>query len=160
MTESTPPSEGPQQEPQTPEQPAQAQPPMGQQPPPSGGEGQAPPPGAQPPPGGEVPPEARTFGMLCHLLGIFTGFLGPLIIWLIKKDQSKFADYHGKEALNFQLTVLIGWIASIILVYVFCIGTLTGLAVLVIDLIFLIKGTLAANKGESYRYPISIRFIK
>ena len=51
--------------------------------------------------------EEQTMGMLSHLLGIFTGFLGPLIIWLIKKDESKYIDEQAKEALNFQIAALI-----------------------------------------------------
>jgi len=52
---------------------------------------------------------ARNMAMLCHLLGLFTGFVGPLILWLLKKDEDPFIDRQGKEALNFQITVVIGW---------------------------------------------------
>src|SRR5712692_9143515 len=55
----------------------------------------------------EIKPEEKTMAMLCHLLGIVTWFLGALIIWLIKKDQSKFVDDQGKETLKFQLTLFI-----------------------------------------------------
>jgi len=85
--------------------------------------------------------------MLCHLLSIPLGFLGPLIIWLMKKDQSKFVDDQGKEALNFVITVMI---AS----FLTC-----GIASLV-GIVFLIIGAIEANKGVWYRYPFSIRFIK
>jgi Domain of unknown function (DUF4870) len=57
----------------------------------------------------EIKSEDKTMAMLCHLLGIVTWFLGALIIWLIKKDQSKFVDDQGKEALNFQITLRGGW---------------------------------------------------
>src|SRR4051794_33293223 len=86
-----------------------------------------PPPPASTAPGGAVPPvdsgmtggypgpyngpppdkDSITMGMLCHLLGIFTSFLGPLIIWLMKKDQSPWVDDQGKESLNFQIVALI-----------------------------------------------------
>src|SRR5262249_14131163 len=56
----------------------------------------------------EVTSDDRTMGMLCHLLGALLSWLGPLIIWMIKKDQSRFVDDQGKEALNFQITLLIG----------------------------------------------------
>ena len=69
----------------------------------------------------EVSKDARNMAMLCHLLAIFTGFLGPLIIWLIKKDEDPFVDEHGKEALNFQITVFIAMFVSGILTMV-CIG--------------------------------------
>jgi uncharacterized Tic20 family protein len=60
------------------------------------------------------PPSAddQNMGMLCHLLGIFTSFLAPLIIWLIKKDTSPWIDHQGKEALNFQITALIATVQA------------------------------------------------
>ena len=69
----------------------------------------------------EVSKDAMSMAMLCHLLAIFTGFLGPLIIWLIKKEDAPFVNDHGKEALNFQITVLIAMVASGLLTFV-CIG--------------------------------------
>lgn len=98
-------------------------------------------------------------GMLAHLLGIFSGFIGPLIIWLIKKDESVFVDDQGKEALNFQLTVLIAYFISIVLMF-FCIGYFTFLAAWIVSIIFSVMGTMAASKGERYRYPVSIRMIR
>ncbi len=101
----------------------------------------------------------QTMAMLCHLLGILTGFVGPLIIWLVKKEQSPFVDDQGKEALNFQITLLIGYIiggATII----FCIGAIIAPLVWLAGLIFGIMGAMAANKGEAYRYPFALRLIK
>jgi uncharacterized Tic20 family protein len=101
----------------------------------------------------------KTMAMLAHLLSIFLGFLGPLIIWLIKKDQSPFVDDQGKEALNFQLLMLIAWLvggATICL----GIGAIIMLAAWVCTIIFGIMGALEANKGVAYRYPFNIRFIK
>ncbi len=97
--------------------------------------------------------------MLCHLLGIFTGFLGPLIIWLIKKDQSNFVDDQGKEALNFQLTLLIADVIAWASCFIF-LGAFLVPAVMIVRVIFGIMGTMAANKGENYRYPFAIRMIK
>lgn len=102
--------------------------------------------------------EDRMMGMLCHLLGIFTSFVGPLIIWLVKKDQSPFVDDQGKEALNFQLTLLIGYLISAALACVF-IGVFTAAALSIVAIIFGIMGTLDANNGKRYRYPFNIRFI-
>ena len=113
----------------------------------------------QPRPGGEANKDARTFGMLCHLLGIFTGFLGPLIIWLIKKDQDKFVDDQGKEALNFQITFIIAWIVGVFSLFI-CIGFLLLPAIAICNLIFCIMGAVKANKGELYRYPVNLRLIK
>jgi uncharacterized Tic20 family protein len=107
----------------------------------------------------EMSNDARNMALLCHLLAIFTGFLAPLIIWLIKKDNIPFVDRHGKEALNFQLTVLIAFVVSGILSFI-CIGVLLAIAVWVVDIVFCIIATVMASKGEEYRYPLSIRFIK
>jgi uncharacterized Tic20 family protein len=97
--------------------------------------------------------------MLCHILAIFTGFLGPLIIWLIKKDDSPYVDRQGKEALNFQLTVLIAWVASGLLTFV-CVGFILMPIVAIVDLVFCILAAVKSSRGEEYLYPISIRFVK
>lgn len=105
--------------------------------------------------------DARTMGMLCHLLGIFTGFIGPLIIWLIKKDTMPFVEDQGKEALNFQITIFLALIAAgISHVVLFCFGSILTLGVLVVNLIFCIMATIKANDGIAYRYPINLRIIK
>jgi uncharacterized protein len=108
--------------------------------------------------GPEPTKDDRTMGMLAHLLGIFLWFIGPLIIWLMKKDQSPFVDDQGKEALNFQLTMLIGWLISGATVC-FGIGVVIGLAVWICTIVFGILGALEANKGVPYRYPFNIRMI-
>ena len=97
--------------------------------------------------------------MLCHILAIFTGFLGPLILWLIKKDESSFVDHHGKEALNFQLTVLIAMMFSGLLVFL-CIGFFLIPVIGIVDLVLCIMAAVKASRGEEYRYPINIRFVK
>jgi uncharacterized Tic20 family protein len=107
----------------------------------------------------EASKDARTFAMLAHLLAIFTSFLGPLVIWLVKKDEHSFVDEQGKEALNFQITVAIAYIVAGLLSFL-CIGFLLFPAVWVVNLIFCIMACVAVNKGEHYRYPVSIRFIK
>ena len=107
----------------------------------------------------EVGKDARMWAMLCHLLAIFTGFLAPLIIWLIKKDEDPFIDNQGKEALNFQITVAIAMIVSVLLSFA-CIGFILMPAVGIADLIFCIIASVKANSGVAYRYPVSIRFIK
>lgn len=97
--------------------------------------------------------------MLAHLLGIFTGFLGPLIIWLIKKDQSAFVNDQGKEALNFQITFVIAYIACGLLTFVL-IGCFLMPIVVICNIVFCIMGAMAANKGQNYRYPFALRLIK
>jgi uncharacterized Tic20 family protein len=140
---------------QTPDSAAPPPPPPGQAP-------QQPPSAQAPVPPGLVGPEnndARTMAMLCHLLAIFTLFIAPLIIWLIKKDQSRFVDQQGKEVINFTLTLLIGFVVG---VATSClgIGVVIIIAVKVVNIVFGIISTLAVNKGQPYRYPICIRFIK
>jgi len=105
----------------------------------------------------------RTFGMLAHLLGAITSFVGPLVIYLIKKEESPFVEDQGKEALNFQITIAIGILASVVLTMVPFVGCFTffvGPAIGVVGLIFSIIACLKANEGEAYRYPFALRLIK
>jgi uncharacterized Tic20 family protein len=102
--------------------------------------------------------EDRTMALFCHLGGAILGFLVPLIIWLIQKDKSRFVDDQGKEALNFQLTVLIGYVIGIA-TFCFIIGIFIFLATWVVNLVFGIIACVEAQKGNRYRYPIIIRFI-
>jgi uncharacterized Tic20 family protein len=115
------------------------------------------------PPAAPVAPlsdsDARLYVTLSHAGIILFGFLPPLIFWLIGKDKSSFVDTEAKEALNFSILVTIAYVVSSILVVVL-IGVVTWLATIVVTLIFCIKGAMAANKGESYRYPINWRIIK
>lgn len=144
----------------------------------------APPVGDVPPPAGAVPPPAaastvnyatptaapsvyvgppatpddKTMGLLAHLLGIILGPIGPLIIWLMKKDTSPFVNDQGKEALNFQITLAIGYVAGIILSF-FCIGFLVLPVVFIASLVFSILAALQAKDGIAYRYPFALRLI-
>lgn len=106
------------------------------------------------------------WGMFCHLstfcafMGVPLGnIIGPLIIWLIKKEEMPFVDYHGKEALNFQISMAIYSIISLILMVVF-IGFVLIFVVLIVDVVLTIMAAVKANNGEYYRYPLTIRFIK
>ncbi len=96
--------------------------------------------------------------MLAHLLGAFMSIVGPLIIWLIKKDQSKFVDDQGKEAMNFQITMMILHVIGGATAC-FTFGAINGVAY-VLSIVFGIIGGLEANKGVAYRYPFAIRLIK
>ena len=104
--------------------------------------------------------DSITMGMLCHLLAIFTGFIGPLIIWLIKKDQSPFVDDQGKEALNFQIACFLAFLVCIPLNFVFCLGTIIALVIMVVRIVFCVIATIQANKGIPYRYPLNLRLVK
>jgi len=102
------------------------------------------------------------FGMLAHILGAVTSFVGPLVIWLIKKDESPFVNDQGKEALNFQITILIGYVvAGIVSVIPFigCVGMILMPALGIVGLIFGILGGVEANKGVAYRYPFALRLV-
>lgn len=114
----------------------------------------------------EIPRDARRWAMICHLsalsgiLGNGIGFLvGPLLVWLLKKEDHPFIDRQGKEAVNFQITMFIVLFISIILCLVL-IGFLFLIVIGFIMVIFPIIAAVRANDGYEYRYPISIRFIK
>ena len=99
--------------------------------------------------------------MLSHLLGGLIGFLVPLIIWLIKKDTMPFVDDQAKEALNFQITMLIAYVACGILAAVTCgFGAFLFLPLWAADVVLGIMGGMKANEGIAYRYPFAIRLVK
>lgn len=102
--------------------------------------------------------DEKTMAMLSQLLGIFTGFVGPLIMYLIAKDDQPFFKHHAAESLNFQITVAIAYVVSFVLMLVI-IGIFTFFAVWIGAIVFGIIATLAANRGEWYRYPINIRLV-
>ena len=112
-------------------------------------------------PSGTASQEDRTLAMLTHLSGIILGFIVPLVIWLVNKDKSDkgWLNDQAKEALNFQITILIGYIAGTVLTIIL-IGPLISLAAWVVSVIFSIVGGLKANEGVAYRYPFAIRLIK
>ncbi len=112
---------------------------------------------AQPKP--EVSQDAKNLAMLCHLLGLITNFLGPLILWLLKKEDDAFIDSNGKEALNFQLTIMFAMIAAGILSFL-CIGFLLMPVIMALDIVFSIIACVKASNGEDYRYPLCIRLVK
>jgi len=110
--------------------------------------------------------EEYTWGMACHLsaLAAFIGIpfghiLGPLVVWLIKRDQFPFVDAQGKEALNFQISMTIYAIVAFILCFVL-IGIPLLIAIAILDLILVIVAAVKASTGQSYRYPLAIRFIR
>lgn len=108
--------------------------------------------------------DERLLAMLAHLLALsgavipFGNIIGPLIIWLVKKDESPFVDDQGKESVNFQISVTIYSLVSLVLCLVF-IGVVLIIAVSIFALVMVILAAIAANQGERYRYPLCIRFI-
>jgi uncharacterized Tic20 family protein len=110
-------------------------------------------------------PNIRTWIVLCHasaLLGLFFHFLGhlfgPLIVWLVKRGESAEIDAHGKESLNFQLSMLIYDAVAAILCLVL-IGFPILILLWVLNTVFVIIASVKASEGQLYRYPLTIRFI-
>lgn len=106
-------------------------------------------------------PDERTWAMLAHLSSVIAyllgglTFLGPLIVWLIKKDQSAFVADQAKEALNFQIAVLL---ASLVCGLT-CVLAILIPVILVGNIVYSIMGAMEANKGVCYRYPYTLRLI-
>ncbi len=152
MTENQPPYGPPSNPPPGPGQPG------GQYPPPYGAYPQRPP---------MFERDARLWASAAHwvplaLMALSAGTLmwaAPLVIWLMHRDRSWLVDVNAKEALNFQITLVIVYLISIPLMFVF-VGFLTLAAAGILAIVWGIQGALAANRGEAYRYPISIRFVK
>ncbi|WP_129784589.1 DUF4870 domain-containing protein [Promicromonospora panici] len=133
-------------------QPAQPQPGQPQQGPAYGGPYQPQPPLS--------PSDERMWSVLAQVIPFVLGFIAPLVVWLVFKDRSRFVDQEAKEALNFQITVVIALIAAAIITGVtFGIGGIVYL-VFIAPIVFMIMAAVANSRGEPYRYPVNIRFIK
>lgn len=103
--------------------------------------------------------EERLLAAAIYVLSLFTTIIGPLIIWLIKKDESDFIDYHGKAYFNFLISYFIYGIISAILILVL-IGIVLAWIVGVMAFIFTIVAAYKAYKGEAYKIPLTIEIIK
>jgi uncharacterized Tic20 family protein len=108
----------------------------------------------------------RNLAMLCHLSGLllyfgipFGNIVAPLAIWLLKKDEMPEVDHAGKEALNFQITILLGMLISGLMIIVI-IGIILLPALMLFNVAMVIIASVKTSEGEDYRYPISIRFIR
>ena len=104
-------------------------------------------------------------GLDGHRGGSFGFFIGPLVIWLMKKDTMPFVNDQGKEALNFAITVSIACVALLVLTILSLgIGALLTIPLLmaigIASLVFVIMAAIKANEGVAYRYPVSIRLVK
>ena len=110
---------------------------------------------------GEVSKSDKDMGLILYLSTLVVGFWGPLIIWLIKKDESKFLNETGKEALNFFLTLFIYSFVSVILCLIL-IGFVALAGLIIVSIVFSIIAALEANKGNIYRFPrfLCIKFLK
>jgi len=114
----------------------------------------------------DIEKEARTWGMLCHLTGFalllgipFGNILGPLVVWLLKKEEHPFIDEQGKESLNFQISISIYFLVAAILI-VIVIGLLLLIPLFIAYLVLVIIASIKASNGESFKYPLTIKFIQ
>ncbi len=105
------------------------------------------------------PSDEKLWATLIHIGGIFFHFLPSLIGYLVLKDRGAFIREHGRAALNFQLTLLLAYVVGFFTIW-FVIGFFVLLAAGAVNIIFSIIATLAANRGENYRYPVAIEFVK
>ncbi len=103
--------------------------------------------------------EDKTMAILAHVLGIFFGFIPALIIWLIKKDQSEYVNVHAKEALNFQISLIIYYLVAGIL-WILLVGVFLTFAIWIFSVVVMILATIKAANGNYYKYPLCIRLIK
>lgn len=110
------------------------------------------------------PQDERLFAMLCHLTSLlgylfpFANIVIPLVIWLVKKDESPMIDYHGKESVNFQISVTIYEVAALLSMFLL-VGFVLLPVVIVFALVVVILASVKAYNGEPYQYPLCIRFI-
>ncbi len=102
--------------------------------------------------------DSKNMGLLIWILTIFFGFIPSLIFFLVKKDDPYIQD-QAKEALNWSITVLIGYLAGAILAIIL-IGIFVMIAVGVANLVFCIMGAIGASNGKDFRVPFAIRLIK
>jgi len=107
----------------------------------------------------------RTWAVVAHLAGLagyvvpFGNIFGPLLVWLLKKDQSSFIDDQGKEAVNFQISLTIYVIVAIISIII-VVGIVLIPLLAVAGLIFMVIAAIKSNEGVRYRYPLTLRIIK
>jgi len=106
----------------------------------------------------ETSRDARNMAMLCHLLGV-VGFIGPLMIWLIEREKHRFVDEHGREAMNYQVSLLlyyfVSWLLAPLIIGIFMLCVLT-----IVHVALVIVAAVKASHGKLWRYPIAISFLK
>jgi uncharacterized Tic20 family protein len=115
--------------------------------------------------GTSTPENIRTWCMACHLSALagfvvpaFGHVVGPLVVWLIKRGESSEIDAHGKEALNFQISMLIyNLVAGVLCLLLIGFALLAILHIL--NVVFVILAAVKASEGQMYRYPLTIRLI-
>jgi len=108
-----------------------------------------------------IPPtsDEKTMAILSHILTLVVWFIAPLVIYLMKKDESTFVRAHAVESLNFQITVAIAYFISFWLMFIF-IGFILMFFIGISALVLIIVATIRASEGKLYKYPFSIKFVK
>ena len=117
----------------------------------------------------EISKDARMWAMFCHLAGLawllwwivplIGGVIGPLVVWQLKRKEDAFIDEQGKEALNFQISMLLYCIVAGVLCFA-CVGFVLLPIVAVVDTLFAVIASIKVGNGQHYRYPLTIRLIK
>lgn len=114
----------------------------------------------------EIPKEERQWAAFAHLAALFMlvlppvgGFLGPLVVWILKKDDMPFVREQGRESLNFQITILIALGIAAVLMLVL-IGFVLLPIIALINFVLVVVATLQVSDGRPYRYPFNLRLIQ
>jgi uncharacterized Tic20 family protein len=105
-----------------------------------------------------VPSDSRGWAAAAHLGTFVVGFIAPLVIWLIKRDDDAFVEYHARESLNFQFSLMIYMLVSFVAIVVIIGLVLVPVVAIFAFVVIIVAGVKAAG-GEFYRYPLTIRFI-
>ena len=130
------------------------------------------PPGAEAGPGATTrmrPKDEKTWAIFCHLGALAGSFVAapipfanvvvPLVLWLIRRGDSPMVDAHGKESLNFQISMTIWTLLSIPLCFV-CIGIPIVAALAIVNIVCIVVAAVRAGDGREYRYPLTVRFVR
>lgn len=101
-------------------------------------------------------------GVLCHICALIplVNIIVSLVIWILKREESKFVEHHGKESLNFQITMTIGYLISFILMFLFVIAKIIFIGLIIFNSIVVIIASIKTGEGRYYRYPYSLKLIK
>ncbi len=110
--------------------------------------------------------DEHAYGMVCHLAGLGT-IVGAIVVWLMVRERSRFADEQGKESINFQILISVCAFAALILVtmaaglsVLYPVTYLLWMALVAFDLVMVVLAAVEASNGRKFRYPMAIRLLK
>ncbi len=106
----------------------------------------------------EVPGEERDLALYAHIGGLLTFFLAPLLIWLIKRNTTPYVAQQAREALNFQLFLLVCYALGIVLSLIY-VGYVLLVLLIIYEVYAVVQAAVAVGRGERFRYPVTIRFV-